>query len=41
MTAFSLRPMEASDGPAVDTLMREEGRTAVLVVPTRAYSNPQ
>ena len=34
MTAFSLRPMEASDGPAVDTLMREEGRTTAVSMST-------
>jgi predicted N-acetyltransferase YhbS len=34
MTAFSLRPMEASDGPAVDALMREEGRTTAVSMST-------
>ena len=34
MTAFSLRPMEASDGPAVDALMREEAVTTAVSMST-------
>jgi predicted N-acetyltransferase YhbS len=37
MVEFSLRPMEPSDGPAIDALMRNEAQTTSMAITTRYH----